>query len=149
VLSLVVGIGNAWRGDDAAGPVVAERVRQLAPRIEVAMLDGDASALLELWHGHEEVALVDAACSGARPGALRELGPRDPALPATSLRSSTHAFGVAEAVALAAALGRLPARLEIFAVEGERYALGAPLSPAVARTVDLLAARLARRGPAP
>jgi hydrogenase maturation protease len=149
VLSLVVGVGNAWRGDDAAGPAVADRLRALAPGIEVRTLDGDASALLELWSGHEDVALVDAASSGARPGTLHELGAHDPALPAAALRSSTHAFGVAEAVGLAAALGRLPARLEILAVEGADFSLGAPLSPEVSRAVDELAERLARRGPAP
>ena len=149
MLSLVVGVGNAWRGDDAAGPAVADRLRALAPGIEVRTLDGDASALLELWSGHEDVALVDAASSGARPGTLHELGAHDPALPAAALRSSTHAFGVADAVGLAAALGRLPDRLEILAVEGADFSLGAPLSPAVARTVGALAERLARRGPAP
>ena len=145
MLSLVVGVGNAWRGDDAAGPAVAERLRALAPGIEVRTLDGDASALLELWSGHEYVVLVDAASSGARPGTLHELSAHDPALPAAALRSSTHAFGVAEAVGLAAALGRLPDRLEILAIEGADFSLGAPLSPAVSRTVDALAERLARR----
>ena len=149
MLSLVIGVGNAWRGDDAAGPAVAERLRALAPGIGVETLDGDASTLIELWAGHDDVALVDAASSGARPGTLHELGARDRSLPAAALRSSSHAFGVAEAVALASALGRLPARLEIFAVEGAEFALGAPLSPAVAHTVDALAERLARRGPAP
>ena len=145
MLSLVVGVGNAWRGDDAAGPAVADRLRALAPGIVVETLDGDASALLELWSGHEYVVLVDAASSGARPGTLHELSAHDPALPAAALRSSTHAFGVAEAVGLAAALGRLPARLEILAIEGADFSLGAPLSPAVSRTVDALAERLARR----
>ena len=70
--------------------------------------------------------------------------PATATLPAAALRSSTHAFGVADAVGLAAALGRLPARLEIYAIEGADFSLGAPLSPAVARTVDALATRLLR-----
>ncbi|HET8952177.1 MAG TPA: hydrogenase maturation protease [Solirubrobacteraceae bacterium] len=145
----MVGVGNAWRGDDAAGLEVVHRVRELAAGLSVATLEGDASALVELWSGHDDVALVDAARSGARPGTLHELSPGDRSLPAAALRSSTHAFGVIEAVSLASALDRLPARLEIFAVEGEDFALGAALSPAVARTVDALAVRLARRGAAP
>ena len=99
---------------------------------------------MHLWAGHDDVALVDAASSGAPPGTLHELRAGDGALPAGALRSSTHAFGVADAVKLAAAIGRLPARLEIYAIEGEDFSLGAPLSPAVARTVDALATRLLR-----
>jgi hydrogenase maturation protease len=68
-------------------------------------------------------------------------------LSAAALRSSSHAFGVANAVGLAAALGRLPARLEIFAIEGEDFSLGEPLSPAVTRAVDALAERLAAGSP--
>jgi hydrogenase maturation protease len=149
VLSLVIGVGNAWRGDDAAGLELASRVGAMATGLDVAMIEGDASTLVELWSGHDDVALVDAARSGAPPGTLHKLLPDDASLPAAALRSSTHAFGVIEAVALATALGRLPARLEIFAVEGEDFTLGAPLSPAVAGTVGALAAQLARRGTAP
>jgi hydrogenase maturation protease len=142
VLTLVVGVGNPWRGDDAAGLVVADRVRAQAWGVRVETLEGDASALVHLWAGHDDVALVDAASSGALPGTLHELRTGDGSLQATALRSSTHAFGVADAVGLAAALGRLPVHLEIFAIEGEDFSLGAPLSPAVARTVDALANRL-------
>ena len=148
MLSLVVGVGNPWRGDDAAGLELASRVRDLAAGIDVETLEGDASTLVELWSEHDDVALVDAARSGAPPGTLHELCPGDRSLPAAALRSSTHAFGVVEAVSLASALGRLPARLEIYAVEGEDFSLGASLSPAVARTVDALSVRLARRGSA-
>lgn len=150
MLSLVVGVGNALRGDDAAGLELASRMGAMTTAgLVVETLEGDASTLIELWSGHDDVALVDAARSGAPPGTLHELRAGDESLPAAALRSSTHAFGVLEAIALAAALGRLPARLKIFAIEGEGFALGAPLSPAVARTVGVLAARLACRGTAP
>ena len=142
MLTLVVGVGNPWRGDDAAGLEVAARVRAQAQDVIVATLEGDASALVHLWAGHDDVALVDAASSGAPPGTLHELHAGDGTLPAGALRSSTHAFGVADAVGLATVLCRLPARLEIYAIEGEDFSLGARLTPAVARTVDALATRL-------
>ena len=59
-----------------------------------------------------------------------------------SLRSSTHAFGVADAVELARALGRLPGRLDVYAIEGASFAAGDRLSPAVERAVAELAAEL-------
>jgi hydrogenase maturation protease len=147
LLTLVVGVGNPWRGDDAAGLVVADRVRAQARGMLVETLEGDVSTLVHLWAGHDEVALVDAASSGAPPGTLHELRHTDGTLQAAALRSSTHAFGVADAVGLAAALERLPARLEIYAIEGGDFSLGASLSPAVARTVDTIAERFAARSP--
>ena len=142
MLTLVVGVGNTWRGDDAAGLAVARRVRELAPAVEVRELDGDVSALVHLLEGHARAAIVDAARSGGPPGTLHALRADREPLP-SGLGSSTHAFGVADAIELARALGRLPARLDVYGVEGEDFAPGAPLSPAVAAGVEALAARLA------
>jgi len=63
-------------------------------------------------------------------------------LPARSLRSSTHAFGVSDAVELARALGRLPGRLDVYAIEGASFTAGDRLSPDVERAVDELATAL-------
>ena len=141
MLTLVVGVGNALRGDDAAGLEVARRVHDLAPALEVRSLDGDASALAEVMEGHEEVAVVDAARSGAPAGTIHVLRADGAPLP-SGLGSSTHRFSVAAAIELARALGRLPARLDVYALEGEDFTLGAPLSPAVAAGVEALTVRL-------
>jgi hydrogenase maturation protease len=58
------------------------------------------------------------------------------------MRSSTHAFGVAEAVELARELGRLPGRLEVYAIEGADFSAGAELSAEVASAVRTLTRRL-------
>jgi hydrogenase maturation protease len=140
---MVIGVGNAWRGDDGAGLAVARRVRELAPAaIEVREIEGDATALVEAWTGAGRVVVVDAAQSGAPPGTVRRFDVTSEPLPARSLRSSTHAFGVSDAVELARSLGRLPARLEVYAVEGSSFTAGERLSPAVARAVDRVAAEL-------
>jgi hydrogenase maturation protease len=64
-------------------------------------------------------------------------------------RGSTHDFGIAEAVELARILGRLPRHLVVYLVEGERFDIGARLSPAVNDAVDRVAenilAELSRR----
>ena len=127
-----------------AGLAVASRVRALGG-VEVREIDGDASGLVEAWTGHERVALVDAARSGAHAGALHAYRAEREPLPDTGLRSSTHAFGVADAIELSRALDRLPARLDVYAIEGADFGVGAPLSPPVARAVEALAAKLARR----
>ena len=141
---ILIGVGNAWRGDDGAGLAVARRVRELSPAgVEVREVEGDATALVEAWSGAEGVVVVDAAESGATPGTVRRFDARMRPLPVRSLRSSTHAFGVSDAVELARALDRLPARLDVYAIEGASFTAGEGLSPAVERAVDELAASLA------
>jgi hydrogenase maturation protease len=140
---MIIGVGNAWRGDDGAGLAVARRLRELSPaEVEVRELEGDATALVEAWSGAEHVVVVDAAESGAPPGTVRRFDARSAPLPVRSLRSSTHAFGVSDAVELARSLGRLPGRLDVYAIEGASFAAGERLSPAVERSVGELVAEL-------
>jgi hydrogenase maturation protease len=134
---MVIGVGNRWGGDDAAGLEVASRVGGRE-------LEGDPASLLDAWSDAEHVVVVDAAASGAPPGTIRRFDARTGPLPARLMRSSTHAMGVPEAIELARALDRLPERLEVYAIEGARFTVGAELSPAVERAVGELAASLAR-----
>jgi hydrogenase maturation protease len=136
---IVIGVGNAWRGDDAAGLAVARRLRELAlAGVEVREVEGDASALVDAWAGAEHVVVVDAATSGAAPGTISHFDALAGPLPARSVRSSTHAFGVPDAIELSRALGRLPGSLDVYAIEGERFIAGDRLSPAVERAVARL-----------
>jgi hydrogenase maturation protease len=140
---ILIGVGNGWRGDDGAGLAVARRVRELAPDgIEVREVEGDATALVDAWSGAEHVVVLDAAQSGAAPGTVQRFDARAQPLPVRSLRSSTHAFGVSDAVELARSLGRLPDRLEVYAIEGASFVAGDRLSPSVERAVAELAGEL-------
>jgi hydrogenase maturation protease len=140
---MVIGVGNAWRGDDGAGLAVARRLRELAPPgVEVREVEGDASTLMDAWAGADRVVVVDAAASGAPPGTVRRFDAVAEPLPARSVRSSTHAFGVPDAIELSRALGRLPARLDVYAIEGVSFTAGDRLSPTVARAVARLVEEL-------
>jgi hydrogenase maturation protease len=138
---LVAGVGNAMRRDDGAGLAVARRVRELgAPDgVEVRAAEGEPVGLLELWDGRDAVVLVDAMRSGAAPGTVRRLDASAGPLPRWLRGStSTHAVALAETVELARALGRLPPRVVVYAVEGERFDAGAGLSDGVAAAVERL-----------
>jgi hydrogenase maturation protease len=147
---LVVGVGNRCRGDDGAGLAAASRLGAAAG-IPVALLDaiGDGTALLDVWRGADTVIVLDAMRSGAAAGTVRRVEARldagrerEPATVAAmlgagrNLGGSTHGLGVAEAVALGDALGRLPRRLIILGIEGRRFDAGTALSPEAARAVD-------------
>ena len=132
----MIGVGNAWRRDDGAGLAAAARVRA-AGGIALEH-EGDGIGLIHTWAGAAHVTVIDAAASGAPPGTLHRFDANMSALPAHTLRSSTHAFGVPDAIELARALGTLPPRLEVYAVEGEDFSTGRSLSPAVEAAVDAL-----------
>jgi hydrogenase maturation protease len=134
--TVVIGVGNRFRGDDAAGVEVTERLREAAPHgVEVVACDAEPSRLMEAWSGAEEVVLVDTVSSGAAPGTLHRFEAGEAAVPARAFRSSTHAIGIADTIELARALGRLPHRVRVYGVEGAAFETGDTLSPAVEAAV--------------
>jgi hydrogenase maturation protease len=140
---LVIGIGNAYRHDDAAGLVVARRLREQAFSYgEVHEQTGEGAALMDLWKGIERVVVVDAVQSGAVPGTIHCFHPNENPLPAPIFRDSTHAFGLVEAVELSRELKQLPSNLLIYGIEGSNFQAGTGLSSAVLDAVDDLARRL-------
>jgi hydrogenase maturation protease len=142
VQPLIVCCGNADRGDDAAGPLVARRLRSLG--IEAQERGGEGLDLLESWSGAESVIIVDAVISGAGVGAISVWDARTAPVARDVFRASTHAFGVAEAVELGRALGRLPPSLRIYGIEAGQFELGSPPSREVLAAVEELARRIAQ-----
>jgi hydrogenase maturation protease len=134
---LVIGIGNDYRGDDAAGLAVvrALRVRQLE-QVRLMECDGDCATLLEAWKDANKVILVDAASSGVRPGTTHRFDMHTQTLPAGYTLSSTHAFGITETLALARTLNQLPPCCIVYGIEGKHFATGDGLSPAVNHAIQ-------------
>jgi len=138
---LVVGVGNADCGDDAAGLLAARRLEQMRlPGVRVIELSGDAARLMEAWQGISRALVIDAVRSGDVPGMIHRLDPGARPLPAGLFRTSTHTFSVVEAVELARALQWLPAHLLLYGIEGEEFAPGTGLSPAVEAAVERVVA---------
>lgn len=140
---IVVGVGNADRGDDAAGRAVIERLRAMpCGDVEIAEVGGEPTALLAELAGAESAFLVDACTSGAAAGTVRRFDVGQTPLPERVFGLSTHGLGLAEALELARALGELPPRCVVYAIEGASFEMGTPLTPAVARAVDRVVERL-------
>jgi hydrogenase maturation protease len=126
---VVIGVGNAVRGDDAVGLAVAARVRDRAPEgVSVVECEQEPTRLLDAWEGADVAVVVDAAASGTPPGTIHRFDASGAPLPARIFRSSTHAFGVGDAVELGRALERLPAKVLVYGVEGAGFDAGAALS---------------------
>jgi len=151
--TLVLGIGSP-QGDDRAGWLALEQlaghaaVRAAGAAVALESLDRPGLALLGRWAGARKVILIDAVRSGAPPGTLHRALAGD--LAAGGSGASSHGFGLAEAVSLAAALDMLPPELVVLGIEaGEGSAADAPLSPAVAGALPRLVAAALREIGAP
>ena len=135
--AVVIGVGNEIRGDDAAGLIVARRLRErAATRAVVLTCEADPAGLLESWLGAALAIIVDTVVSGAEPGIVQRFDVSGVPLPARLVGSSTHALGVAEAIELARALHRLPRRTIVYGIEGSSFSAGAPLHSTVERAID-------------
>jgi len=140
---LVIGVGNPFRGDDAAGLLVARRLAEDLPAgVRVVEASGETTELLDLWTGAEFVVMIDAVAAEAPAGTVFRFEVGVDPVPAVYARHSTHALGVGEAISLAGALDRLPPRLIVYGIVGRRFGIGEALSPAVAATLDEVAARV-------
>lgn len=130
---LVVGVGNADRGDDAVGPIVARKLAgRLPPDVTIVARGGDMLALVEDWAGYQAVVIIDAAAPMGAPGRIHRVDLATDELPRDMSLTSSHAFGVAEAIGLSRVLGRAPLDIVVYAVEGCCFDGGAPMTPAVA-----------------
>ncbi|MBV8431191.1 MAG: hydrogenase maturation protease [Solirubrobacterales bacterium] len=141
---LVVGVGNELRRDDGAGIAVVRRlcIPAEARGIDVEEEQNDPTALIERWRDRRAVVVVDALDAGT-PGSLHRWDASSQPLPCRRRgSSSSHAVGVAEAIELARALGRLPPRVVIYAVSGHRFEAGSGFSEEVAVVLPELADRV-------
>lgn len=136
---LILGCGNRDRGDDAAGVLVAERLRDLG--LDAQICSGQAMELIDAWNGADDVIIVDAVMTGGPAGKVWLWDGKQLTLP-KSLSLSTHGFGVAEAIRLARILGCLPKHLRIFGIEGSRFELESDVSPEVMCAVKALVAQI-------
>ena len=140
---LVVGLGNGLRGDDGAGLEVARRAEpRLRSVADVIAHPGEPVDLIEAWRGYDAVVLVDAARTLGRAGFLRRYEYGRDRFPSGDLGTSSHAFDLLVAIELADAMGALPRKLVLYAVEGERFALGDEPSDAVLRALDTAVERV-------
>jgi hydrogenase maturation protease len=138
LLSLI-GIGNRFRRDDAAGLEVVRRLRLAhPPGVKLIEEEGEPASLIEAWSSTDEALVIDGISSGSAPGRLHRFDVTDAPLPAEVFSGSTHAMGLPEAVELARELDRLPGRLVVYGIEGESFETGEGLSRPVEKTVEKL-----------
>lgn len=150
---LIIGYGNALRGDDGLGPVAAQRLAEHYGQAGVTTLAGqetgavriliDQQLMPELAEPISRASLVvfiDASAEDA-PGQIRQVR-LEPA--ADALVRDTHQLGPAHLLTLARLLfGQCPPAL-LFSVGGNSFDLSDRLTPAVEAALQVLLADVCR-----
>jgi hydrogenase maturation protease len=145
---LIIGVGNPDRGDDGAGRAVIAALRARigahtrADHLALIEHSGESTSLIETMHVFSTIVIIDAADFGAEPGSYRRFEVGEAALPGELKEISSHGFGIHQAIELARALGTLPKRCSVYAIQAASFEAGAPLSPTVAAATDIVATEI-------
>lgn len=142
VRTLILGLGNPFRGDDGVGAAVIAALNGQELTSDVVVLDGGTPGLetVLIWQGYQRVIIVDAADMGMRPGSWKRFLPEEAVLPVgdCAMQGTLHAAGLAEALALAEALEILPPELIFYGVQPENTGWSSDLTEMVAAAVPVL-----------
>jgi len=135
--TLIIGIGNEFRSDDAAGLLAAKKIKELGLKdVDIIESNGDGAALIDAWTGREHVILIDAVFSGAAPGTVHSIELGKTILPAEFFKFSTHLFSIPQAIYLSASLGKLPDKIIILGIEGCSFDTGRALSAEAEQAIN-------------
>lgn len=139
---VIIGFGSP-HGNDAVGWRTVERLQPALGSWVVIRAVADPTQMLEHLEGCKRLWMIDACRCGQPVGSLwRWTWPAD-APHMTSSASSTHAMSLPSVLQLAAALGKLPESIVIFAVEiGVGSLIGAEMSAEVEAAVAVLEHRV-------
>lgn len=140
---VVIGIGNRYRRDDGSALLVLEALAdELPASVPVVDSDGDPTRLIDSWTGADLAVVVETVRSGKPPGTVAVVD--DDALLGASAElgrnQGSHSLGLLEAIALGAAVGRLPRRLRVVGIEPEDLGWGDRVTDAVAGGIGPAAA---------
>ena len=144
---LLLACGNPSRGDDAIGPLLAERAEALAAAPRAAVVECLTVFQFQVEHaldfrGRDLVLLADA--SAAAPPPFRFVRAVAEERPGHTSHAASPGLLL---TAYRQAIGDAPPPVFVLAVRGERFDLGAPLSPAgerhLAAAADFVAGLLA------
>ncbi|MBF8293954.1 MAG: hypothetical protein HW389_499 [Bacteroidetes bacterium] len=142
--TVVVGIGNDFRGDDGAGLAAARALMKLAlPDVGIVELNGEVTRLLDSLQHCDTAIVIDAVQSQVPPGTIHRLDASQNPLPGSRNKRSTHGISLGSVLELARAQGGFPRRVLIYGIEGASFEHGRTLTPQVEKAVERLVQEIA------
>jgi hydrogenase maturation protease len=145
----VIGCGSLLMGDDAAGCIAARKLQgmELPPKIKIIEAGTPGLNLLNIMKPGEHIIIIDAVCTGEKPGTIAIFSEDD--LPAPlQMPASAHQLAIPETIALgrAAQPELMPENIEIWGIEIELpVKMKMELSPEVENAIDRLVYKLAEK----
>lgn len=126
---VVIGVGSD-NGDDAAGWIAVEQLRELGWPSDSALIARHPAELLD-WCNERRALIICDACAGSGDAGTRShfTWPTDE-LPASPPRGS-HEMSLSFVLELGRTLGRIPAAVDVWTVEGRSWLPSRPASPLV------------------
>ena len=145
---VVIGVGNRWRRDDAAGLEVVDALRErVDDSVALIESDGEPTRLLDAFGLAPRVIMVDAVVTGGEPGTVHRF--TDEQLPdGMGIGQSSHLVQLYETIALGKLLDKLPNGLVLIGIEAIDFDNGEGMTDAVlvgvGRAVEAVLAELER-----
>jgi hydrogenase maturation protease len=141
--TLILGVGNPTKCDDAVGNYVAEKLKNiLNENGNLTIIETSANwlSLAELMIGYKRVILIDAIkTGGGKPGTIYVVSPEDLENASTATAFTTHDISFVQALQLLKTTypKKLPAKIKIYAIEVEDTSrFTEKMTPKVKRTGD-------------
>lgn len=144
--SIIIGLGNPLLSDDAVGPIVARRVRDLvdSPDLEFCELAVGGVELMETIIGHRTAVIIDAILTEeGTPGTCYLLDLER--CPPTRHAGMSHEIGLLEGLALGRSLClAVPDFIRVYAVEvADPFTFGTRMTGQVERAIPRIARDIA------
>ena len=127
--TLVIGVGQALRGDDGAGLEIVRTWKKQFPRtanqVTIEFYDEPGLSLIDQLSGMKNVVLVDTLKTTEKPGTVVLLD-TEALFGIDTEDNSTHGWGVIETLRMGRALNILPAtcRVRVIGIAGKNFEIG-------------------------
>ncbi len=130
---MVLGVGNTLLSDDGAGVHVLKNLADFGLPQGAELVEGGIAGMgmLYLIEEAESLVVVDSVDAGAEPGAIFQFSPDEILVIAEEHNLSLHQAGLIEVLKVGRALGKLPPKVTIFAIQPKSIDWGLDLTPEV------------------
>ena len=135
----MIGVGNPYRGDDGVGTYIAGKLAAFdLPGVTVETQNGEGATLIDSWQSFDRVYLIDAVAPHGSPGQIHRIEAHEEPITIRLSHTSSHGFGVLDAIELSRALEKLPEELIVYGVEGVCFDEGAELSEEIEAAANVV-----------
>lgn len=134
----IIGIGNEFRSDDAAGLLVARRLKELYPDYDIIESYGNGVDLLSIFQEYEKVIIIDAAVAEKieEIGQIKEIKVNQDFNFSDIKIYSSHSFSLLEALKMGKQLSILPDDLYLYLIFSQNFSFGQEISPEVKEAIE-------------